>query len=158
MFSKIRLMAPYVFLLTLSFLTGCYVGPESPLLSYSGDTEHRPYKFYPGKELPESEVVTIVLTDAYYAVIDGFKVAKTDYEKIHMLPGKHEILWGKWFAFSVTVEPSMWGKGEGSAVMDFLPGHTYELYADRTHGHGYKMYFWMQDAETGEVVNGTKKP
>jgi len=161
MFCTIRFMTPlirYISLLAVAFLSGCYVGPDAPILSYLSDSETHIYKLYPGSELPESEIVKIDLTDAYYTVIDGFNVGRSDYQQVYILPGKHEILWGKWFAFSVMVEPSMWGKGEGSAVVDLKAGHTYELYADRTYGHGYKLYFWIQDADSQEVIAGSKKP
>ncbi len=98
------------------------------------------------------------MTDAYYAKIDGFKVERADYQQVLLLPGKHEIRWGKWFAISVMVDPSMLREGEGEVVADLLAGHTYELHADRTTGHGYKMFFWIEDAESGEVIAGTRKP
>ena len=148
----------YIYLLAVVFLSGCYVGPNAPIFSYSSDNEAHTYKLYPGDELPESEIVKIDLTDVYYTVIDGFNVGKSDYQQVYILPGKHEILWGKWFAFSVMVEPAMWGKGEGSAIVDLKAGHTYELYADRTYGRGYKMYFWIQDANSHEIIAGIKKP
>jgi hypothetical protein len=53
------------------------------------------YKFYPGNELPESEIVTIDLTDTGHVVIDGFNIDKSDYQNVQILPGRHELLWGK---------------------------------------------------------------
>jgi hypothetical protein len=41
-------------------------------------------------------------------------------------------------------------------VTNLVAGHTYIIQADRTTGYGYRMYLWIEDAETGEVVAGTK--
>jgi len=140
-----------------TFLHSCYVGPGSPI--FSSDNKDVPaYKHYPGNTLEDHEIVKVRLKDAYFAVIDGSQISRSDYEEVHMLPGVHKIQWGKVFAISVLVDPAMLREGEGSAVVDLKAGHEYDLYADRTTGHGYSMYFWIQDAESGEVVAGTKKP
>ena len=75
-------------------LSSCYVGPGS-LSALSSDADPYVCKLYLGKELAESEIVTLNMTDAYHAVIDGFNVDKTDYQQVLLLPGGHEILWGK---------------------------------------------------------------
>ena len=81
-----------------------------------------------------------------------------EYRQAVLLPGEHEIHWGQWFAVSVMVDPDMFSEGGLTAVVNLEAGHTYELHADRTHGHGYRKYFWMTDAATGDVVAGEKKP
>ena len=159
MIKKYRLnITAIVLVITLStFLHSCYVGPGSPIFS-SESNDIPAYKLYPGNTLEDHEIVKVRLKDAYYAVIDGSQINRSDYEVVHMLPGAHKIQWGKVFAISVLVDPAMWREGDGSAVVDLKAGHEYDLYADRTTGHGYSMYFWIQDAESGEVVAGTKKP
>jgi hypothetical protein len=138
-------------------LSSCYVGPGSLSVLSIGADPHV-YKLYPGKVLAESEVVKVNLTDVYYVIIDDFKVARSDYQQVLVLPGEHVIRWGEWFTISVMVDPAMFREGRGEAVVDLIAGHTYELHADRTTGHGYSMFFWIQDAESGEVIAGTKKP
>ena len=59
---------------------------------------------------------------------------------------------------SVMVNPSMHDEGQEEVVVNLEAGHAYELHADRTTGHGYQFYFWIEDAQTGEVVAGAKKP
>ena len=140
-----------------TFLQSCYVGPSSPIFSYE-NSNIPAYKLYPGNTLEDHKIVKVRLKDAYFAVIDGSQINRADYEEVHMLPGVHKIQWGKVFAISVLVDPAMLREGEGSAVVDLKAGHEYDLYADRTTGHGYSMYFWILDAESGEVVAGTKKP
>ena len=142
----------------LVLLAGCYVGPGAPLLYSDDDGRHHVYKLYPGKELLQSELATIKLTSVYYVQIDGLRVNRMDYEQVRLLPGKHEIYWGKWFAVSVMVDPDMFSEGGLTAVVELEAGHTYELHADRTTGHGYRKYFWITDAVSGEVVAGEKKP
>ena len=139
-------------------LSGCYVGVGAPLL-YSDDSgRHHVYKLYPGPERPQSEIATVKLVSAYYAQIDGLMVSSGEYRQAVLLPGEHEIHWGQWFAVSVMVDPDMFSEGGLTAVVNLEAGHTYELHADRTHGHGYRKYFWITDAATGDVVAGEKKP
>jgi hypothetical protein len=138
-------------------LSSCYVGPGS-LSALSIGADPHVYKLYPGKELAESEIVKINMVDAYYVIIDDYKVTKSDYQQVLVLPGEHLVRWGKEFMISVMVDSSMFREGEGRAVVNLIAGHTYELYADRTTGHGYSMFFWIQDAKSGEVIAGTKKP
>jgi hypothetical protein len=144
-------------LVAVVLLSGCYVGPET-VSALSSDAGPQVYKLYPGGALAESEIVKVNLNDAYYAIFDGFKVAKADYQQVLLMPGKHEIRWGNWFAISVMVDPEMLREGGGEAVAELIAGHTYELCADRTTGHGYKMFFWIQDSESGDVIAGTRKP
>ena len=138
-------------------LSSYYVGPGS-LSALSIGAEPHVYKLYPGKVLAESEIVKIDMADAYYVIIDDYKVARVDDQHVRLWPGEHVIRWGKEFMISVMVDSSKFREGEGPAVVNLIAGHTYELYADRTTGHGYSMFFWIQDAESGEVIAGTKKP
>ena len=144
-------------LVAAALLSSCYVGPGT-VTAISNNASPQVYKLYPGSELAESEIVQLNLEDAYYAYIDGFKVERADYQQVLVLPGTHEIQWGKWFAISVMVDPAMFREGQGTAVADLHAGHIYELHADRTTGHGYRMFFWIEDAESGELIAGTRKP
>lgn len=139
-------------------LASCYVGPGAPLLYHDDSGRHHVYKLYPGQERPASELATVELSSAYYARIDGLLVYRGDYNKAHVLPGEHEITWGQWFAVSVMVEADMFSEGSLTAAVNLKAGHTYELHADRTTGHGYRKYFWISDTATGKVVAGEKKP
>ena len=42
--------------------------------------------------------------------------------------------------------------------VSFEAGHTYKLCADRTTGHGYRVYHWIEDRTAGRIVYGEKKP
>ena len=142
----------------VALLAACYVGPGAPLLYSDDDGGHHIYNLYPGKERPHSELATIKLASVYYAQIDGLRVNRADYEQVLLLPGEHEIRWGQWFALSVLVDPDMFSEGSLTAVVELKAGHTYELHAERTTGHGYRKYFWITDAASGEVIAGQKKP
>lgn len=154
----VMLSAAFGLIAMMSLLGGCYIGPGAPVFSILDDDGHHVYKLYPGEQLPDSKVVKIKLSEAYFAQIDGLLVNRADYEQVHVLPGEHEIRWGRWFAVSVMVDPDMFDEGGHTALVELKAGHTYELHADRTTGHGYEKYFWMTDAATGEVVAGDKKP
>jgi hypothetical protein len=147
-------------LAALLFLGGCgiipgYGGYELPK---AFDSKIYTYKLYPGKHLQEHEIAKVSLEDVDFAIIDGLSVATSDYQHVHLLPGKHRIRWGEGFHFSVMVEPSMYDEAEHEVEVNLLAGHTYKLYADRTTGHDYQFYFWIQDAETGEVIGGQEVP
>jgi len=152
------ILASFALSVLMALLSSCYVGPGAPIFSLMDDEGHYVYKLYPGKELPESQLVTVKLSDAYYAQFDGFLVDRADYQDVLLLPGEHEISWGKWFAVSVMVDANMFAEGGHTALVELRAGHTYELHADRTHGHGYQKYFWITDAASGEVIAGEKKP
>lgn len=153
-----RILARLALSVTAALASGCYIGPGAPIFSIAGDHGYYSYKLYPGEALPASALAIVKLSSAYYARFDGLTVERGDYQEVQLLPGAHEITWGKWFGVSVTVDADMFAEGSQSATVDLASGHIYELHADRTHGRGYRMYFWILDKTTGEVVAGVKKP
>jgi len=117
------------------------------------------YKLYPGPELPDSDVATLKFGNGVYVVeIDGLRVSATDYGEVKLLSGVHTIRWEATFMVSVMVNSSGFDRAEIDNVAILSAGHTYTLEADRTTGHGYRMYLWIEDAKTGEVVAGVRKP
>lgn len=117
------------------------------------------YKLYPGPELPDSGVATLKFGNGVYAVeIDGLKVSSADYGAIKLVPGVHTIRWEAMFLVSVMVNASGFDSAEADKVAILSAGHTYTIEAGRTTGHGYRMYLWIENTETGEVVAGVKKP
>lgn len=117
------------------------------------------YKLYPGPELPDSGVATLKFGNGVHAVeIDGLKVSSADYGAIKLVPGVHAIRWEAIFLVSVMVNASGFDSAEADKMAILSAGHTYTIEADRTTGHGYRMYLWIENTETGEVVAGVKKP
>jgi len=154
-FSRFRLQTALSILVSL--LSSCYVGPGSPLLTNENEGIHA-YKFDGSNTLNDSEIVKVILDDVDAVIINGVKVDKADYQQIHLGPGIHEVTWSKTFGFSVLVEPSMVRQFSETARINMEPKHTYTLHADRSHGHGYKLFFWIEDKQTGQVVYGKRKP
>jgi len=68
-------------------LSSCYVGPGS-LSALSIGADPHVYKLYPGKVLPESEIVKINMAGACYVIIDDYKLARSDYQQVLVLPGR----------------------------------------------------------------------
>ena len=116
------------------------------------------YKLYPGPERPATEIVTLKLGNASEVIIDGMKVDRSDYGSVTLLPGRHLIRWNTWFGVSELVEPSGLATRTAGNGVEQKAGHAYVLKADRTTGHGYRTYLWIEDADSGEVIAGTKKP
>jgi len=117
------------------------------------------YRAHYGVEPPESELATLDMGAAYEAVIDDrYYVSGGKYGSVKLPAGPHRIHWNTWFGVSVMVEPS--GQAAFGIVSDISleAGHTYRLCADRTTGHGYKAYHWIEDRTTGRIVYGEKKP
>ena len=142
-------------------LSGCLILPEDRLqqtLNEKDKSGRQIYKLYPGNARPQSGISVVTVGDVPFATIDGLSVNATDYQEIHLLPGLHTLAWRKGFGFSVMVEPSMMKMAETVVSVELLAGHAYKLFADRTHGAGYRFYFWVEDMADGKVVGGTKKP
>ncbi len=145
----------------VSGLTGCLVVPEDQTyqsLIESEKSGRQIYKLYPGKQRPSNELAVVFLNDIPSVSVDGLSVFKTDYQEIHLLPGRHALAWRKVFGFSVMVEPTMMKEAELALEAGLNAGHTYKLFADRTTGQGYRFYFWIEDVASGEVIGGLKKP
>ena len=116
------------------------------------------YKLYPGPTLPDSNVATLKFGSGVHAVeIDGLRVSSADYGTIKLMPGQHRIQWESTFIVSVMVNASGFDSAETDKMATLAVGHTYSIEADRTTGHGYRMFLWIEDGETGEVVAGVKK-
>lgn len=129
------------------------------LLSGCATTNDYVYKLYPGPELDDSEVATIRLDDGVYQMkIDGMTFHWTDYATAKVKPGEHDIDFTAMFGVSVLINPNGWDAAGTSAITDLEAGHTYSARSDRTIGHGYQMYVWIEDIDTGEVVAGSRKP
>ena len=56
------------------------------------------------------------------------------------------------------VNPAGWDKSNRNVTVNLAPGHVYKLKSERTTGHGYQMYLWVEDLTTGTVVAGVPKP
>lgn len=142
-------------------LSGCLVIPEDKLYQSLKEREksvRQVYKLYPGDVKSSSDLAIVEMGDVPLAKIDGLNVSATDYQVIHLLPGEHMLALRQTFGFSVMVEPSMMRKAETAITVELLSDHTYKLFADRTYGTGYKLYFWVEDTTDGKVIGGTKKP
>lgn len=135
-------------LLLLLFLAGCAAGGPKGV-----------YRAHYGIEPPESELATLDMGAAYEVIIDDrYYVSGRKYGTVKMPAGDHRIWWATWFGVSVMVEPS--GHASFGIVSDVSleAGHTYRLCADRTTGHGYRVYHWIEDRTAGRIVYGEKKP
>lgn len=145
----------------LPSLAGCLVIPEDKTYQALVEEEkssRQVYKLYPGSVRPASELAIVQVNDVPSATVDGLGVSKTDYQEVHVLPGRHTLAWRKQFGFSVMVEPEMLKQASLTVGVDLQAGHAYKLFADRTYGTGYRFYFWLEDAASRAVVGGTKKP
>lgn len=85
--------------------------------------------------------------------IDGNK--QTNQNHAELSPGKHTVRYGGRIGTSFLLNPKMSDSYEYSATIDMLAGHTYKVVHERSYGYGnYKDYFWIEDADTGEIVAG----
>lgn len=135
-------------LLLLLVLAGC-----------AADGQKGVYRAHYGVEPPASELSTLELGAAYELIIDDkYYVSGRKYGVVRLPAGPHRIQWNTWFGVSVMVEPS--GQAAFGIVSDVSleAGHSYRLCADRTTGHGYRVYHWIEDRTAGRVVWGEKKP
>ncbi len=130
------------------FLSGC-VGPELHL--------------YDGPKREDHEVATIDPGWGCYGCVTEIKRFDQPYpiytpsqkipNKITVLPGKYMVTLRHRARKSTTAR---W-KG----YVDLQPGHTYHVLRDVCFGFcftvpSYTTFVWMEDADTGEVLLGTK--
>ena len=137
--------------LALAFITSfLFVGCGTPTTAT--------YKLYPGPPQQDSEIAILELYNASSIVVDGMHVSHGDYASVQLKPGEHKIKWTSVHGVSVLIEPSGWAQEQSTHTVTLKKGHTYRLRSDRTTGPGYVIYHWVEDASTGEVVSGKKKP
>jgi hypothetical protein len=135
-------------LLLLLIIAGCAAGAPKGI-----------YRAHYGAVPPERELSTLDMGAAYELIIDErYYVSGRKYGAVRLPAGDHRIWWATSFGVSVMVEPS--GQAAFGIVSDVSleAGHTYRLCADRTTGHGYRVYHWIEDRTAGRVVWGEKKP
>lgn len=135
-------------LLLLLILSGCAAGSPKGI-----------YRAHYGVEPPESELATLDLGAAYELIIDDrYYVSRGEYGTVKLPAGNHRMQWSTWFGVSVMVEPSGYAAFGIVSDVSLEAGHTYKLCADRTTGHGYRVYHWIEDRTAGRIVYGEKKP
>jgi len=124
----------------------------------SGPRETHVYKLYPGSARPAAALAIVRLGDAGRAEFDGRPASSRDWTEVHLLPGEHRIRWQSEFGVSVMIEPSGFATGGNEAAVTLVAGHVYTLRADRTTGTGYRIYLWIRDETSGDVIAGKPKP
>ena len=142
-------------------LVGCLVGPTGYGEHNLGSSDRHidyVYKLYPGNERKEDEIVILDISEIASAKINNLQASRYDYQKVHVLPGLHKIDFSETFLFSVLIEPEMFKSVKKAFQVQLDAGHTYKLNADRTTGQDYEFFFWIEDAQTGKVIAGNKKP
>jgi hypothetical protein len=127
-------------------------------LSACATSNSHTYKLYPGPERPAAELATLDVSGVDSVIIDGLEVRRWDYGTVLLLPGEHQLVSTETFGFSVLVEPAMLGTFESTLDVTLDAGKAYKVIGDRTTGHGYRIYFWVEEAQSGRVIAGEKKP
>ena len=133
---------------------GCGYMPADPayiavMERYDGRQDS--YKLYPDKERPVSELAVLLMEGVSEANIDGLHVRYIDHQFVHVLPGTHVLSGGL----------RKYGAGTPAGqrfTISVEAGHQYALYARKPRKHRDPDYFWVEDAASGKVVGGTKKP
>ena len=129
------------------------------ILGCSPALPKEPYLGYYGVEPAENELATLDLGKAVQAIIDDMYFVSTQhYRTIKLIAGTHTIKWTAVFGVSVMIEPTGYASFKGISKINFEPGHTYKFFQDRTTGHGYRVYTWIEDVTTGKIVWGERKP
>jgi hypothetical protein len=117
------------------------------------------YRAYTGEDSPDTSLALLEIGRAGSVQIDGmYYIEGSEYSMVKLMPGSHRIEWTKLFGISVMVDPRGIVAFELKETIILQAGHIYKLRADRTHGHGYRVYMWIEDTSTGSVVVGNKMP
>ena len=128
------------------------------LLAGCGTLSTEVYRGYSGPDLADDALATVELGSSEWVEIDDVRVKHTEYGSLKLLPGSHHILWGMTFGVSFLVDWRMYVPYEQSATVMLEAGHTYILLGDRTTGPGYRVYLWIEEPATGDVLYGSKGP
>jgi TPR repeat protein len=126
-------------------------------LSACNSLSDKSIKGYEGPSLPLEEVSTIQLQMGFssWLSVNGHNITNEEYGEIQLLPGRYNLAWSKKFAVSVLLVSSGSDTRDWSTILDLQPGKTYTIYCDRTTGHGYRTYSWIEDG-SGRVIWGEK--
>jgi len=117
------------------------------------------YRAYTGEELSDSSLALLDIGRAASIQIDGmYYIEGSEYSIVKLMPGSHRIEWTNLFGVSVMVDSRGIVAFDLKETIILQAGHLYKLRADRTHGHGYRVYMWIEDTNTGSVVAGNKMP
>jgi hypothetical protein len=117
------------------------------------------YRAYTGEELSDSSLALLDIGRAASIQIDGmYYIEGSEYSIVKLMPGSHRIEWTNLFGISVMVDSRGIVAFDLKETIILQAGHLYKLRADRTHGHGYRVYMWIEDTSTGSVVAGNKMP
>ena len=117
------------------------------------------YRAYIGEDLPDSSLALLDIRRAGSVQIDGmYYIEGSEYSMVKLLPGSHRIEWTNLFGISFMVDSRGIVAFDLKETITLQAGHIYKLRADRTHGHGYRVYMWIEDTNTGSVVAGNKMP
>jgi hypothetical protein len=116
------------------------------------------YKMYPGPVRPLADVAVIELADAQEAQVGARKVRRSDYARVHVLPGPWHVRWTCLYGVSVMIEPTGFAGSASASDVELEAGHTYSLHCDRTTGPGYETFQWMRDDTAGRILAGAPKP
>jgi hypothetical protein len=137
----------YLITLLAVFMFGCASIPKET------------YRAYTGEDLPDTSLALLDIGRAGSVQIDGmYYIEGSEYSMVKLMPGSHRIEWTQLFGISVMVDPRGIVAFDLKETITLQAGHIYKLQADRTHGHGYRVYMWIEDTSTGSVVAGNKMP
>ena len=136
--------------LILAILAGCATRPLPDEV----------YRGYEGPDLPDASAVTFKWAHAFGAcaeVVDDLLPDCSRYGSVKLAPGVHHFQLRRTFGVSVMVDPRMEATYSASFDVNLEAGHAYSFRSDRTYGRGYRVFFWVEDDDTGRVVWGSKK-
>jgi hypothetical protein len=117
------------------------------------------YRAYTGEELSDSSLALLDIGRTASIQIDGmYYIEGSEYSTVKLMPGSHRIEWTNLFGVSVMVDSRGIVAFDLKETIILQAGHLYKLRADRTYGHGYRVYMWIEDTNTGSLIAGNKMP
>ena len=119
------------------------------------------YHGYPGEVRPDTELAIVRGVSAVLVKVDGKPLnphpdPNKYYHEARLLPGQHTLTLYSYFMVSIFIVPKGSIEVTSSFSLDLEAGHVYELHGDRTTGAGFRVFMWIEDASTGEVIAGER--
>ena len=85
-------------------LAGTALALAGTLLASCSTVEYT-YKMYGGPPRPPQDLAVLSLGDVVGVMIDGRKIARSDYSRVELLPGRYPVYWECVYGVSVMIEP-----------------------------------------------------
>ena len=140
-------------------LTSLVLSLLTALLTLTGCTSLTPDVYEPllGSDAPVAIVRSV---SASFHEVDGRRLKHPDpskyFHEAHLPPGPHDVSLTRGFFVYLGIITDFIVYVSDTFTVDMKADHVYELHADISTERDIRVYFWIEDTKTQEIIAGTK--